>query len=108
MAGYLKAWETDDPDDIAALFAEDATYYTSPDDPHPVTGREAIVAWWIAEEEDTIPEFEWTLLGVTDDRAFIEGRTVYPEFVTYRNLWVVDFAPDGRAKRFVEWYMEES
>jgi uncharacterized protein (TIGR02246 family) len=28
VQGYIQAWETNDPGDIAALFTEDATYLT--------------------------------------------------------------------------------
>ena len=33
MKGYLKAWESNDPQDIGTLFTDDATYYTAPHKP---------------------------------------------------------------------------
>ena len=30
----------------------------------------------------------------------------YPADKLYDNLWVIRLAPDGRATRFTEWYME--
>jgi hypothetical protein len=30
---------------------------------------------------------------------------VYPGGRRYSNIWEVWFAPDGRAQRFVEWFM---
>ena len=30
MEGYVKAWGSNDPQDIAALFTEGAEYYTAP------------------------------------------------------------------------------
>jgi len=46
LEGYLKAWRTDEPEQIGALFTEDATYSPSPFR-EPWRGREAIVAKWI-------------------------------------------------------------
>lgn len=28
--GYVRAWASNDPDDIGRLFTDDATYYTAP------------------------------------------------------------------------------
>jgi hypothetical protein len=44
------------------------------------------------------------------DRAFVRGFTRYvapddPDPGPFANLWVIDLAPDGRASRFVEWWM---
>ena len=44
MNGYLKAWESNEPDDVRALFADDAEYRYSPSDSAPLQGIEAIVA----------------------------------------------------------------
>jgi hypothetical protein len=41
--------------------------------------------------------------------ATIQGLTAYrsaADQATYDNLWVITFAPDGRASHFTEWYME--
>ncbi|MDR9451175.1 MAG: SgcJ/EcaC family oxidoreductase, partial [Acidimicrobiia bacterium] len=43
---YIDAWRSNDPESIAALFAEDATYAYHPWD-EPLRGREAIVADWL-------------------------------------------------------------
>lgn len=113
VAAYEKAWRTNDPDDIRALFTDDAVYATEPW-AQPWTGGDAIVAGWLeARDEAGTYTFEWDLAGVAGQRAFVEGRTVYapadsqPDGRTYRNLWVVDLADDGRARAFTEWYMKE-
>jgi len=46
LRGYVRAWETCDPDAVAELFTEDATYAYHPFD-EPVRGRLAIVASWL-------------------------------------------------------------
>jgi len=40
LDGYLVARRTNDPDDIRALFTEDASYAGGPFDPDPWVGRE--------------------------------------------------------------------
>ena len=37
--------------------------------------------------------------------GIITGTIVYPGGESYANLWEAHLAPDGRAHRFVEWYM---
>ncbi|WP_426321473.1 YybH family protein [Microbacterium sp. E-13] len=113
VAAYEKAWRTNDPADIRALFTDDAVYSTEPWGP-PWTGVDAIVDGWLkARDEPGTYTFEWDVAGVDGDRAFIQARTVYaPEGAgakgrAYRNLWVIDFAEDDRARAFTEWYMTE-
>jgi hypothetical protein len=36
----------------------------------------------------------------------VQGRTDYADGRIYANLWVIHLAEDGRAERFVEWFME--
>jgi hypothetical protein len=40
-----------------------------------------------------------------DELAIITGSVVYPGHQSYSNMWEVWFADDGRAKKFVEWFM---
>ncbi len=42
LESYFHAWETNDPSDVRALFAEDAVYFYGPFR-EPARGREAIV-----------------------------------------------------------------
>jgi len=106
MQGYITAWRGDEPKDVEALFAEDAVYLTSPA-ADPISGRDSIVEWWLAEDEPSDPEFEWWPVVVTDAMAVVQGRTVYPGSTTYLNLWVIAFDSAGRATSFTEWWMEE-
>lgn len=107
MQQYLTAWTSNEPDDIRALFTEDAVYLTSPHEAEPWRGREQIVERWIAERDEPADwTFEWTLLGVDGGRAFVQGRTDYRGNArSYDNLWVIQLAADGRATSFTEWYM---
>jgi hypothetical protein len=106
MAGYLVAWDSNDANDIGALFTADAEYRTSPW-ATPAEGIDAIVALWLGDaDEPGDHRFSWSPIGVDGARHFVQGRTVYADGRTYENLWIVDLAADGRASSFTEWYME--
>jgi uncharacterized protein (TIGR02246 family) len=107
---YRVAWESNDPDDIRGLFAEDGRYFTEPSDEEPSVGAEAIVADWIAHADqpgDT--EFEFEVIAVDGDLAVARCVSTYlkhdPPRV-YDNLFVVRLADDGRASEFTDWYIE--
>ena len=108
LTSYERAWRTNDPADIRALFTEDARYLTAPYR-EPWSGAEEIVRGWLGRKDE---QGEWTfegrVLAVQDDLAFVQGRTVYhSEGKAYANLWVIRMAPGGRASEFTEWWMEE-
>jgi hypothetical protein len=107
MEGYIKAWKSNSPDDIRALFTEDALYEFSPSDSEPLRGIDAIVEDWITDRDERGTwSFTWEPLVVTDELAIVQGQTKYSNKSDFDNLWVIRFAPDGRATRFTEWYMD--
>jgi hypothetical protein len=110
VEGYVRAWGTNDPDDIGGLFADDAEYRTSPSG-EPWSGRDAIVAGWLEHrDEPGDATFSFQVIGVDGSRGFVQGATIYradgdqPER-TYDNLWVIDLDGEGRATSFTEWYV---
>jgi uncharacterized protein (TIGR02246 family) len=110
LRGYRRAWARDAAGDIAALFTEDATYLPSPFGKAWV-GRQAIVDTWIKHGDSRVKwRFEDEVLAVERDTAIVRGLTTYeatdkePEKV-YANLWIIIFAPDGRARSFEEFWM---
>lgn len=106
IAGYRRAWESNDVDDIRALFTEDAEYYTEPY-ARPWHGQDDIVGGWLdARDEPGDFTFQWAPLVVTPDLAAVQATTVYIAERTYSNLWIIRFAPDGRASEFTEWWMK--
>ena len=107
---YRIAWESNDVDDIRALFTEDAVYRGFPEDPDPYLGVDAIVAGWLENADqpgDT--DFEWKLLAVDGDVAIAECVTVYvnsnPPKV-YDTLFVITLPAGGRATESTEWWIE--
>ncbi|GIH80808.1 SgcJ/EcaC family oxidoreductase [Planobispora longispora] len=103
--GYVKAWNSNDPEHIGDLFTEDAEYYTAPFDP-PWRGRDQIVSHWLErKDEPGETAFEWSPVSVTAEVAIIQGTTAYPD-LTYSNLWVIRLGSDGRCREFTEWWMQ--
>jgi hypothetical protein len=88
---------------VARLFTENARYRPSPY-AEPKVGHTEIQAFWLDDEGRTF--------SVTAEPVAVEGRDAVvrldvrygdPVDQEYRDLWVVRFAPDGRAEEFEEW-----
>jgi uncharacterized protein (TIGR02246 family) len=102
---YKKAWISNDADDIAAIFTDNAVYEFRPNDPEPWRGRDEIVQGWVGEPDapDT-----WTLetqiLGVlADDTAIVQAVVEYlDDRPVYDDLWLIELE-NGKARRFTEW-----
>lgn len=116
LDAYAHAWTTYDPDEIGALFANDAEYLWHPwDEGDDVArGRSQIVAAWL-ENRDVAGTYrgEYRPLLVKDDMAIAVGMSYYYTDATqrtldrvYHNLWVLQFAYEGQCRSFTEWYMQ--
>jgi uncharacterized protein (TIGR02246 family) len=109
LDGYQRAWASNDPAEIGALFTDDARYFTAPFR-QPWRGRETIVREWL-ERKDEPGEYEFRdeVIAMADDLAFVRGWTTYQEGPTsFSNLWVVRLDGAGRCSEFTEWWMEDS
>ena len=108
IEGYVQAWNSNEPDAIGRLFADDALYYTEPFST-PWHGRQAIIEQWLArQDEPGQTRFTWRPLAVTNEVAVIQGQTTYQSPPrTYSNLWVIRLDADGRCSEFTEWWMEQ-
>lgn len=107
MAAYRKAWLSNDPADIGALFTDDAVYYNDPFT-EPSRGREAILEMWHERQDNPGGNTHtWKPLVVTDDVQIVQGETDYGS-VKFSNLWVIRLTDDGRASEFTEWWMDQS
>ncbi len=105
VEGYLRAWETNDPEDIGRLFTDDARYYTAPHR-EPWTGRQAIVDGWLDRKDEPGGwTFRHDILATAGDLAFVQGWTEYRDPPNYANLWVIRLGEDGRSSEFTEWWM---
>ena len=104
--GYRRAWLSNDPDDIRALFSEDAEYYRTVTD-EPWRGHEQIVEQWLANAngpDDTT--WEWEHVAEEGDTAVIRGVTDYPKIKhVYDNVWILRFDGEGRVREFTDWWI---
>jgi ketosteroid isomerase-like protein len=103
---YVRAWGSNDPDEIGDLFTEDARYYTAPHR-SPWEGRQAIVEGWLDRKEDPGTwGFRYEVLGVDGNLGFVRGWTDYfTEDNDYSNLWVIRLEDDGRCSEWIEWWV---
>jgi len=104
--GYVRAWESNDPVEIAALFTGDARYFPEPHEA-PWEGRDTIVREWLEHKDEPGDHtFRWDVLAVDGDLGFVRGWTTYLRDppTRYGNLWVARLEDDGRANEFVEWW----
>jgi ketosteroid isomerase-like protein len=112
LAAYRRAWSSDDPQEVAALFTDDVRYFTAPYR-EPLAGREAASDYWLSQRESGIPwSFEYQVLAQEGDLFVVRAVTTYPEGTrgaegaeVFHNLWLVTLDPDGRASEFVEYFM---
>jgi ketosteroid isomerase-like protein len=106
---YLVAWDSNDPDDIAALFSEDALYFTLPTR-DPWRGRRTIVQEWLNRKDESGDwwTFKYEVIARDGDLGIVRGITEYAtdEGAFVENLWEVTLDDDDRATRFVEWWIQ--
>ena len=119
---YVEAWKSYDPDQVAALFAEDATYRYHPYDEGDalLNGRAAIVADWTEPEGNASTRDEpgtydahYEPFAVDEDRAVAVGWSRYWTDATqstldriYHNVFLLRFDEDGRCSDFTELFMK--
>jgi hypothetical protein len=99
---YERAWRAQDVDVLDRLFTEDARYLRSPYDAEPLEGLDAIRGFWL---DPTPFEMTATVIAADGPNAVVRVLVQYTddEVQEYRDLWVLKFAPDGRAELFEEW-----
>ncbi len=105
---YVKAWNSNDPNDIADLFTPHARYFPEPF-AAPWLGVMEIIERWLERKDDPgDTTFEFEVIAATQEVGIIRGQTHYRSTgVRYWNLWEVRLGHGGRCREFVEWWMEE-
>ena len=110
MEAYGRAWISNDPADVAALFTEDAVYHYGPYG-EPSRGRDAIVERWVSDpmgQHDI--RFHSEPLAVAGDLgvghwsvSFV--RAANPSVRTeIDGILVLRFDEDGGCREHREWY----
>ena len=116
---YIAAWASYDADTIGELFTADAVYRFHPSDDGFV-GRDAIVRAWLEPSGDASTrdepgtwEAHYEPFTVDGDRAVAVGSSRYFTDATrstvenaWDNVYLIEFAEDGRCKLFVESYVQ--
>jgi ketosteroid isomerase-like protein len=110
---YIEAWRSNDRDQIGALFTENATHRWHPYDAEDklARGRDRIVEAWL-DQPDELGTWEasYEAYAADGDRAVATGTSRYfaagsnPERL-YHNVFLLEFAPDGRCSSFTEYFM---
>jgi hypothetical protein len=104
--GYERAWRTAGTDLLTDLFTEDASYSQGPYEA-PKVGLAQIAAMWedTRDGPDEVFRMIFEIVAVDGHTAVarVEVRYGDPERQQYRDLWVMQFADDGRCRSFEEW-----
>ena len=102
---YVAAWRSYDRDAIRALFTDDVSYAYHPYD-EPLQGAEAVADSWLGDQDEPGSwEAAYAPALIAGDEVIATGETRYANGDVFSNLWQLEFAPDGRCARFVEWYV---
>jgi hypothetical protein len=116
---YIAAWAAYDAAAIGDLFTVDARYRYHPSD-EGFEGREAIVRAWLEPSGDASTrdepgtwEAQYEPYAVDGDRAVAVGWSRYYADATkstvtdlWDNVYLLEFADDGRCRAFTEFFVE--
>jgi hypothetical protein len=104
---YVRAWNSNDPDEIGSLFTQAAEYRHTPF-AEPWQGRDEIVRQWLARrDEPGDTTFRYEVVAVTGDTGVVRGWTRYVHSRNdYSNIWLIAFGTKRRCKAFTEWWVQ--
>ena len=107
VEAYVRAWNSNAPAEIGALFTDEVVYYTGPFDA-PWQGREDIVRQWRAiQDAPGSASFRFEVLASMPDGGIVRGwaHDHHPPR-EFSNIWLVRLDEHGRCREFTEWWME--
>jgi ketosteroid isomerase-like protein len=106
VADYEAAWRHPGTDRLTDLFTPEATYRPSPWSA-PVGGLAELAAFWEAERDSPDEPFDLRseIVAVDGDTAVVRAAVDYldGDRTSWRDLWIITFAPDGHCTAFEEW-----
>ncbi len=109
LEAYGRAWKTRDPNAVASLFTDDATYHENPFS-QPMRGRAAIREYWTrATGNHSNVRFGYEILVVTEDLGVAKW---YAEFlrtppgihVQLDGVFVISLDANCRCASLREWW----
>jgi ketosteroid isomerase-like protein len=107
---YVAAWKSYDAEQIGDLFSENAEYRYHPQD-DPVVGRDAIVASWLEDRDETgTYDASYEPLAIDGDIHVARGTSSYFDADgelsdQYANVYLCRFDGDGRCTSFTEYWI---
>jgi hypothetical protein len=105
VAHYERLWRTPGTELLAELFVPDASYLPSPW-AQPLEGLRTIAEFWEVERRGADEDFTMSsdVVAVDGPTAIVRVSVRYgASGRLWRDLWVIQVAPDGRCSRFEEW-----
>jgi ketosteroid isomerase-like protein len=106
VEAYERAWRSPGTGALSEIFTADAVYSQGPYR-DPVVGLPAIARMWEAERDGPAEVFAMTrdVVAVDGDTAVVRVEVRYgdPVIQEYRDLWIMEYAPDGRCRSYEEW-----
>ena len=109
LGRYVTAWRSGDRAEIGDLFSADAAY-SFRGGAEVVSGREAIVEAWLAEDGSSTWEAHYEPLAIEKEVHVAIGWSRYLHGDgsirdEYSNIFVCRFDDEGRCSEFSEWWM---
>ncbi len=107
---YFRAWQSNDPDEVTALFSEDAVYYYGPFQT-PSVGRRKIVERWISSpEQQTEIQYTCAPLAIHENLGVAHWHVLYRSgkdlsaAIEMDGVLVLKFDDQLRCTEHREWY----
>lgn len=111
LRGYFDAILSNDPGEVADLFAEDAEYWVNPFEGPRWRGRDEVVRAWTARPLANV-QYRYETLAVVGDIGIAHWNVLHdhPEArgtrVELDGILVITFDGDGRCVEHREWVVE--
>ncbi|QZY27867.1 hypothetical protein [Nocardioides coralli] len=104
VADYRRLWRTPGTGDLGKIFTDDVRYLPSPWRA-PITGLDDLGGFWEAERAGADEGFTMAsdVVAVEGPVAVVRVAVDYETGSRWRDLWAVEYADDGRCRRFEEW-----
>jgi hypothetical protein len=107
LDNYQQAWENRDPQIVATLFTEEATYYITPFN-EPLRGRAAIVEYWhgVSRTQEN-GGFNYRILALNETSGichWVASFTRKRKHITLDGTMLISLNTDGNCFEFREWW----
>lgn len=110
LASYGLAWEEGDPQGVAALFTDQATYYVTPFD-KPISGSDAIQEYWRSSTHSKQQDisFSYRIISVWRNKGIAHWQASFlrpdsKELVELDGILLAEFDETGLCTEFKEWW----